>query len=91
MSQIILRTNHTLKIMAFKVQVSFLVSYLLTSVSHKMKFYGDLFFITKSAVVLKKQALFSNVVIFAMRRGTSMAEQGCLHHQCGMSLIFLDV
>lgn len=40
---------------------------------------------------IKKQALFSDVAIFAMRRGTSTAEEGRLHHQCGMSLIFLDV
>ena len=40
---------------------------------------------------IKKRTLFSDIAIFAMIRGMSTAEQGYLHHQCGMSLTFLDV
>ena len=58
MSQIILRTNHILKIMAFKVQVCFLVSYLLISVSHKMKFYDlEIYFLSRSQWQYKEASI----------------------------------
>lgn len=82
MSQIIiLKTTHILKIMAFKVQVCFLIS-LLSSFSHKMKFYDleTYFFYHEVGGSIKKQesALFSNVAVFATRRGMNIVEQGCL-------------